>query len=313
MERYVFGVDVGGTTVKLGLFRADGSRIRKWEIPTRTENHGDGVLADIREALLSEMRERKILPEQILGAGVGLPGPVTPDGVVNRCVNLGWGRRDVPAELSALLDGIPVRAGNDANVAALGEARFGAGSRYQSMVMITLGTGVGGGIILDGKIVPGSHGAAGEIGHLPIWDGAKTPCSCGNTGCLEQIGSATGLVRRARELLEETDLPSTLRSLGSFTAKDVMDRHGQGDAVADAVIAEAVDRLGCGMALVSCVVDPEVFVIGGGVSRAGEWLIRDLEQSFRRQAFHACRETGVVAASLGSEAGLWGAAALVLP
>ncbi|MCD8077789.1 MAG: ROK family protein, partial [Lachnospiraceae bacterium] len=164
MEKICFGIDVGGTTVKLGVFDASRKLLRKWEIPTRTEEQGVHILEDIRDALLGEIEDRGLAMDQVQGAGIGLPGPVTPDGIVNHCVNLGWGRMNIEKDLSRLLGGVPVHAENDANVAALGEALYGAGAGHDSMVMVTLGTGIGGGVVLHGKLVSGSHGAAGEIG-----------------------------------------------------------------------------------------------------------------------------------------------------
>ncbi|MCD8329085.1 MAG: ROK family protein [Lachnospiraceae bacterium] len=312
MDKICFGIDVGGTTVKRGVFDSSRKLLRKWEIPTRTEEQGAHILEDIRDALIGEIEDRGLSMDQVQGAGIGLPGPVTPDGIVNHCVNLGWGRMNVEKDLSRLLGGVPVHAENDANIAALGEALYGAGAGHDSMVMVTLGTGIGGGVVLHGKLVSGSHGAAGEIGHIPSYRGAKKPCNCGNIDCMEQIGSATGIAQKAVELMEETDWPSALRDCRHVTARDVMMLHGQGDAIADATIEAVVDALGRGMATIGCVIDPEVFVVGGGVSKAGQWLMDALEERFERYAFHACRGSRVIAATLGNDAGIYGAAALAL-
>lgn len=312
MNRYCFGIDVGGTTVKMGLFDDQEAAIRTWEIPTRKEENGRYILPDIREAMSREMIARSITPDQIVGAGIGLPGPVLADGTVNHCVNLGWGVVPVEAELSKMFYHIPVRAGNDANVAALGEAVFGGGKGYRSMVMITLGTGLGGGIIVNGKILPGSHGAGGEIGHMPVYSEAKVPCKCGKTGCLEQIASATGIVNKAKELLASGYPESVLHQENPLTARAVMDACKAGDPAARKTVDTMVHYLGKGMAMIAAVADPEVFVIGGGVSRTGQWLMDELKKSFDEFAFFGCRDTRVLPAKLGNDAGMYGAAAMIL-
>lgn len=310
MAKSCYGVDVGGTTVKLGYFSPEGVLEKKWEIVTRTENNGEAILPDIAAALKEDMAMRGLTPEDVIGVGIGIPGPVTADGVVNKCVNLGWPVVPVEKELSELFYGILVKAGNDANVAAMGEAYYGGGRGYDNMIMVTLGTGIGGAVILGGRMLSGSAGAAGEIGHLPIYPQAKRDCSCGNRGCLEQIGSATGIVNRAKELLEETDLPSALRGRTDITAKDVLDLH-DADPLAEQVLEDVTDALGRGLATVAGVVDPQAFVIGGGVSKAGQWFMDRIESRFQKYAFHACRGAKVLKAELGNDAGMYGAAALV--
>ena len=188
MEEARIGIDLGGTTVKLGLFYGEQVE-EKWEIPTRKEENGAYILADIADSIEKKLKEKGIEKKEVIGAGIGVPGPVDGKGIVHGCVNLGWGIFSVEEKLGTLL-GLPVKAGNDANVAALGELWQGGGKGYQDMVMITLGTGVGGGIILDGKIRAGIHGAAGEIGHMPVVYEEKEYCNCGKKGCLEQIGRA---------------------------------------------------------------------------------------------------------------------------
>ena len=312
MEQFCFGVDVGGTSVKIGLFNDQEIPIHTWEIPTRKEEKGKYILSDIRDAMSAEMIGRGITPDQILGVGIGIPGPVMENGVVNGCVNLGWDEVDVSRELSGLFYHLPVRAGNDANVAALGEAWFGGAKGYRNMAMLTLGTGLGCGIVLNGRILAGAHGSAGEYGHAPLYPYAKKPCNCGRTGCLEQIASATGILNRAKELLAERDDPSVLREKSEITAKDVMDACKAGDPIAVETIELMTDCLARGMAVLAVTVDPEVFVIGGGVSRTGQWLMDKLKEKFDGCAFHACRRIGVVAATLGNDAGMFGAAAMIL-
>ena len=222
MSKYVFGVDVGGTTVKMGLFTVEGEVLDKWEIKTRTEDGGKNVLPDIADSIKSKLADKNLADEDIEGVGIGVPGPVKEDGTVLKCVNLGWGILNVQDELRALT-GFEVKAGNDANVAALGEMWQGGGKGYSNVVMVTLGTGVGGGIILNGKMLFGVNGAGGEIGHICVDENETEICGCGNTGCLEQYTSATGVVRLATRAMASSDKKSALRDLETVTAKDVFD------------------------------------------------------------------------------------------
>lgn len=309
MKDVRIGIDLGGTTVKLGLFQGEKLE-EKWEIPTRKEQNGAFILGDIKDSVESKLREKKIGREEILGAGIGIPGPVDGNGVVHTCVNLGWGTFSVEEELGGLLS-MPVKAANDANVAALGELWQGGGRGYSDLVMITLGTGVGGGIILDGKIRAGRHGAAGEIGHMPVVYDETEYCNCGKKGCLEQVASATGIVRTARRLLLASDEPSSLRGIENFTAKDIFDEAKKGDGTAKKAVERLAEYLGIATAHIAGVIDPEIFVIGGGVSKAGEVLIRMVEKYYREKVFEGSRDAVFALASLGNDAGIYGAARLI--
>ncbi|SEP92305.1 glucokinase [Lachnospiraceae bacterium NE2001] len=311
MAEYVFGVDIGGTTVKLGLFTSDGELLDKWEITTRKDDGGAYILKDIAESVTNKMTEKNIDKSDVKGVGMGVPGPVKEDGTVMKCVNLGWGMFNAAEELSGLLS-LPVKAGNDANVAALGEYWQGGGKDYKCVIMVTLGTGVGGGIINEGKIVAGVNGAGGEIGHMTIDLDEQDTCNCGKKGCLEQYASATGIVRLANRGLNATDKPSKLRDIESITAKDIFDAAKEGDEVAQSLVEEHGKRLGYALANVACVVDPEVFVIGGGVSKAGSILIETTKKYYQEYAFHACRSAAFELATLGNDAGIYGAAASVI-
>ena len=298
MKKYCFGVDVGGTTVKIGLFDCEGNILEKWEIPTRTEDSGAGILPDIAQALLKKMAEKGLKKEEMAGVGIGTPGPVDRDGIVHEAVNLGWGVFNLRERMEELC-GMPVRAGNDANVAALGEMWKGGGRGYKNLVLVTLGTGVGGGIIVNGEILTGAVGAGGEIGHIHIQDEEVDACNCGNHGCLEQYASATGVVRLAGHILEETQEESILRG-GQVTAKAVFDAVKAGDRVAIR-IAETFGEF-----------NPEAFVIGGGVSKAGDILFSFIEKNYRNYVFHGSRDAKFVLATLGNDAGICGAAKLIL-
>ncbi len=310
MSRYCFGIDVGGTTVKMGLFTPEGDVLEKWEIPTRTEKNGKYILPDIADAVKSKMSEKNLREEDVIGIGIGIPGPVDREGIVHRAVNLGW---DVVNLENALweLTKLPVRAGNDANVAALGEMWKGGGKGYDDMVLVTLGTGVGGGIIINGKMLTGSNGAGGEIGHIHVEDDETEACNCGNRGCLEQYASATGIVRLANRKLEQTDAPSILRN-EEVTAKSVFDAVKENDTLAVQIAEEFGEYLGKGLAAIAGVCNPEIFVIGGGVSKAGDILISYIQKNYKKYVFHASKDAKFVLATLGNDAGIYGSARLVL-
>lgn len=311
MANYVFGVDIGGTTVKIGLFTIQGEMVEKWEITTRTDEGGKYILNDIAASVEDKLAEEKIEKSDVAGVGMGVPGPVKADGTVIKCVNLGWGIFNVEEELSKLLD-LPVKAGNDANMAALGEMWQGGGKGHKDIVMVTLGTGVGGGIILNGKMLAGTNGAGGEIGHICVNDDETEVCGCGNKGCLEQYTSATGIVRMAKIILNTTDKPSKLRQIQYISAKEIFDAAKEGDEVAATLVENHGKVLGKALAQIACVVDPEIFVIGGGVSRAGDILINTTAKYFAQYAFHACRQTKFALATLGNDAGMYGGACSIL-
>lgn len=312
MKNYVFGVDVGGTTVKIGLFEASGILVEKWEIPTRKEERGSLILSDIAAAIEQKLDEREIPREDVEGIGLGVPGPVTSDGIVLKCVNLGWGVFNVEKELSQLT-GFSAKATNDANAAALGEQWQGGGKGFQDIVLVTLGTGIGGGIIINGKVLSGINGAAGEIGHIAMNDNEPEMCNCGKRGCLEQYASATGVVRlMKRRLAAYAETKGARAEMEGLTAKDVFDAAARGDSIAISAIDEAGHILGKGLAATACVTNPEAFVIGGGMSRAGNLLLEPVRESYRRYAFHAARDTQFVLAKLGNDAGIYGGARLLL-
>lgn len=310
MSKYVFGVDVGGTTVKMGFFDSEGVVLEKWEIPTRTQNGGENILPDIAKSILNTMDEKGISKEDVIGVGIGVPGPVDGNGVVYKAVNLGWGVFNIAETLTGLL-GIPAKAGNDANVAALGEMWKGGGQGYRSLVAVTLGTGIGGGVIIDGKLLTGYKGAGGEIGHVHIMDGEPEACGCGGHGCLEQYGSATGVVRLANRILAATEEDSVLRN-GDVSAKSVFDAVKAGDKVAIQIATQFGEILGKGLAIIASVLNPEIFVIGGGVSKAGEILFEYIKPAYQKYVFPGSAETEFALATLGNDAGIYGAAKLVL-
>ncbi len=309
MKKYIFGVDLGGTSVKLGLFDKDGKLIEKWEIPTRKEENGKYILEDIAQTILKKAKEKKI-SEEIIGIGIGVPGPVREDGVVKGCVNIGWEEINVTEELEKKT-GYPVKAGNDANVAALGELWQGGGKGFQNLVMVTLGTGVGGGIILNGKILAGVNGAAGEIGHMPVVYEETEYCNCGKKGCLEQVASASGIVKEMKKILASSTKDSVLRNQ-QISAKAVFDAIKEKDELAQEAGERLGKYLGIALAHITAVIDPEIIVIGGGVSKAGDVLLELIQKYYMEKAFLPSRSVKFALATLENDAGIYGAAKLVL-
>lgn len=311
MKDYILGVDIGGTTVKLGLFKVQGQLLEKWEIKTRKEHQGKYILKDIVETLENKLVENNISKGNVLGIGIGVPGPVKEDGTVLKCVNLGWEIFNIIEEVNKLIK-LPVSAGNDANVAAFGEMWQGGGKGYKNILMVTLGTGVGGGIVVNGKILPGFNGAGGEIGHIKVSDNETEYCGCGRKGCLEQYASATGIVNLANRALNDTKTSSILREFKYISAKDIFDSAKVGDQLALKLVEEFSCVLGKALANISCIIDPEVFVIGGGVSKNGYTLIENITKHYKANVFHASRDTKFELAELGNDAGIYGAAKLIL-
>ena len=309
--KYCFGVDLGGTTVKMGVFTEHGQNVAKWEIKTHTENGGKSILPDIAASIFEKIEELGLLKENILGVGIGIPAPVTGDGCIPGAVNLGWGPRSVKNELE-LLTGLKVAAGNDADMAALGEMWLGGGKGAKSMLMVTLGTGVGGGIIEAGHPVTGGHGGGGEIGHIIVNYDETESCGCGRKGCLEMYASATGIARLARKRLAKDDTKTVLTSFENVTAKEVFDAVKAGDTVAIKIAEEFGCILGRALANIAATCDPEVIVIGGGVSKAGEVLLDFIRKPFKEYVYYVNENTEFALAELGNDAGICGAAKLIL-
>ena len=314
MKEYAFGIDLGGTTAKIGLFTTTGDLLEKWEVPTDTSDQGARILPNLAAAVQDKMAQRSLRPDQIEGVGLGVPGPVQDSSVVAIvCANLGgWGDCDAGAQLSQLLGGLRVQVGNDANVAALGEIWMGTAKGCRSAVMVTLGTGVGGGVVADGKLIEGAHGAGGEIGHITVNPQETAQCGCGKHGCLEQYSSATGVVRCMNKLLEQNpDVPCTLRGR-DFAAKDVFDAARSGDKLAQQEVEDMTLTLALALGNIAAITDPEMFLVGGGVARAGDVLLEPLSRHYQANAFLSCRNTPIRLASLGNDAGIYGAVRLIV-
>ena len=314
MAKYIYGIDIGGTTVKMGLFDEKGDMLEKWEIVTRKETNGENILPDIVKSIKEKNSEKSIETDDILGIGMGVPGPITEDGRVLKCANLGWGIFSVADEMSKLTGVKKVKVGNDANVAALGEQWRGGGRGFDNIVMVTLGTGVGGGIIMNGKILTGENGAAGEIGHITVNPKETLTCGCGCKGCLEQYSSATGVIRLAKERLEASDKPSELRKFADdqIGGKEVFDAYKAGDELAAEAVDEFAAYLGMGLGNVASVVDTQAFVIGGGLSKNGPIVIELIKKQYEKNVMFALKNTEFRLAELGNDAGMYGAVRMVI-
>lgn len=309
--KYCFGVDIGGTTIKMGFFTAEGELLEKWEIITRRADGGVAVPYDIAAAIEDKLKEKGINKDELTGIGLGVPGPITEDGTVMKCANLGWDIFNVNEKMSSLT-GVKCIAANDANVAALGELWKGGGKGYKNLVLVTLGTGVGGGIVINGKIVHGVHGGGGEIGHIVVNPTETDTCGCGGHGHLEQYASATGIVRMAEKMLVSTARETTLRDLPSVSAKDIFDAAKAGDAVAMDLVDTMCAYLAQALSGVAATCDPEVYVIGGGVSKAGTIITDTVKKHFDSNNMNVLVGREFKLAELGNDAGIYGAAYLTL-
>lgn len=308
---YGLGVDIGGTAIKLGLFTDEGVVTHKWQIKTRIEENGSHILNDVASTIMETLKNRRIDKEEIVGVGLGIPGAVTSEGMILKCPNLGWGVFSATDEFRKSFDVENIKVANDANVAALGEMWQGGGRGYQNIVMVTLGTGVGGGVILNGEILTGIKGAAGEIGHITVNWKEKDECGCGNCGCLEQYASATGIVRLATKALTSSSATSILRD-AKINAKAVFDAAKAGDKLAGEVIEEFGKYLGITLSNVASTIDPDAFVIGGGVSKAGTIILDVVKKYYNQYSLYALRDKEFKLAQLGNDAGIYGSVKMIL-
>lgn len=315
MKKTIIGVDIGGTTVKIGFVTQNGDIITKWEIPTNIVDNGKNIIEEVWTSIKNELENNKITKEEILGVGIGAPGFIDDStGFVYSAVNIGWNNFALAQEFKKISQ-LPVFAANDANVAALGENWKGAGQQANNLLAITLGTGVGGGVIVNGNIISGENGTAGEIGHITV-DTDGDACNCGRIGCLETVTSATGIVRQAKKKISENPNSELTKyysaSNKDLTAKDIFERAKVGDILCIEIIEHTTDVLGFVIANVATVINPSKILIGGGVAAAGQDFIAQIENKFKKYALERISSICVVtSAKLGNDAGLIGAASLV--
>lgn len=306
MKKYTYGIDIGGTTIKIGLFNLKGMILKRWEIDTRVGNNGKTMFTDLVQSI------KRVTPDlnEVLGYGLGIPGPVI-NNYVEVAVNLGLKDVNIKDELKILLENENISAANDANVAALGEALSGAGKGQKDVVMLTLGTGVGGGFVVDSKVVEGSSGCAGEIGHLTVVSNPKLKCNCGKSGCLETVASATGIRNVYYMLKKDFKGTSPLFDLRLPSAKAIIEAAKRGDDLALQVVDYSSYYLGYACNIIAITTNPSTIVIGGGVSKAGDFLIEKITENFNKLCFASTINTRIVQASLGNDAGMYGAKELV--
>ncbi|WAA11460.1 ROK family glucokinase [Fervidibacillus halotolerans] len=312
---YIFSIDLGGTSTKLAIINDDGQFIHKWEIPTDISENGRMIVPNIAQSFSKEIEKLQIPKERFLGVGMGAPGPVVRDGVISRAVNLGWEQFPLKSELEKHLQ-LPSYVENDANCAAFGEMWLGSGKDLKNMICITLGTGVGGGIIVNGEIVSGSNGGGGEIGHMTVQPENGYRCNCGKNGCLETVASATGVVRLAMEKLsswtENSMLKDRYDKTETITSKDVFEAKEAGDALAKEVVDQVAYYLGYAFGNIAALLNPEAIIVGGGVSKAGDTLLTPIKSYYDQFAFPPSKkDTNILLATLGNDAGVIGAAWLV--
>ena len=294
--KYGFGIDLGGTTVKIAYFDETGEMLEKWEIPTDTSENGIRILPDIAASVRAFLTERKIADSDILGLGIGVPGPVNAKGVVNRCINLGWDVFNIAQKLTELT-GFPVKAGNDANVAALGEFWKGGGQGCDNMVFVTLGTGVGGGILTGGRLLEGARGLGGELGHYRTHALDGVDCTCGAKGCWERYAATTALVRAA----QEKD-PAWKDGRAIFAAAEA------GNETVLALLDAWTDEIAQGLAGMVHIFNPQLILIGGGVSAQQKLLIEPIAEKVKASVMPAFAEgLEIRAAQLHNDAGMVGA------
>ena len=314
IRKYYIGIDLGGTFIKGGIVDDEGNIITRDKVPTESEKGASGVVANIVKLSRMLLDKVNMTADDVVGIGMGVPGMIdSENGLVVYSNNLAWEDFSISREVEAAL-GLPVKIANDANVAALGEARFGCGKDYKTSVMLTLGTGVGGGIVIDGKLYEGNRSAGAELGHAVIIAGGEQ-CTCGRRGCLEAYASATALIRdtkRAMEAHPESKMWE-IGSIDAVTGKTPFDyRHT--DAVAREVVDTYIERLGAGIANLANELRPEIMILGGGVCSEGAALTDPLQAILDREIFAGTRGPAVkiVTATLENDAGLLGAAALFM-
>lgn len=302
--RYGFGVDILGTHIKFGFFDEDGKMLKKWQVALERGQDSSRVITAIAEEVDRCLSNYGIFEDDVIGIGVGIPGPVSSTGVVNKCVNFSWGVFNIDRALSGLT-GLRVKSSNTANLSALGECWNGQGSR--NMVFMAMNTGLGGGIVCEGSLVNGASGGAGEIGHIIVNKKETEACTCGKYGCVEQYCSPAGIVRVARRQLAASRIPSVLRNIRIFDYQDVMNAAAGGDRLAKQAMEQVYDYAGQALAAVCCVTNPDTIVLGGEFCKIGQSAMDSISRAFRRYVFHANENVRFRFAALNQDASICGA------
>ena len=316
-EKNIIGVDLGGTTIKFAIVTRDGKILDQWSIITDISDEGSHIAPSIIDEIQTYMNTNDLTASDFLGIGMGSPGTVNKEiGTVIGAYKLNWKTEQPLRDLIEGATQIPFHIDNDANVAALGEKWIGAGNNEPDVVFVTLGTGVGGGVITNGDLVHGAIGAAGEIGHMTI-DPHGYTCTCGKKGCLETVASATGIVRVAKDKAltfdQDTPLKRAILAGEVIDTKGIIDAAKEGDAYGIAVTEEISDYLGLACGNIANLLNPSTIIIGGGVSKAGEFLADRIRKYLAVYAFPTIREsTKIRIAELGNDAGVIGASSLVI-
>lgn len=313
----VIGIDLGGTTAKIGILNQKGEIEKKWELPTDISEEGSLIIPNIIQSIQEVLAADNLSATDFLGIGMGTPGTVNrADGTVVGAYNLNWKTEQKIREQVESSTGISFFLDNDANVAALGEQWMGAGNNEQNVSFITLGTGVGGGLVSDGSLIHGAVDAAGEVGHITVEPGGYL-CTCGKKGCLEQYASATGIVRLANDLVGEypdkSELKAILDKNETIDSKRIFDLAKTGDGYANYVVDRFVYYLGLALGNIANILNPSTIVLGGGVSKAGDFLVEKVSKVVEEFTFPTIRPiTKIKIAELGNDAGMIGAASLVI-
>ena len=306
MEKYIYGIDIGGTTTKIGLFSLEGDLLDKWEIATNKTDNGIHILKEIYESINGHQIDLK----DVLGYGFGVPGPVM-DGYIIKGINIDWENYNLKTEFIKLVKNEKVFVENDANVAALGETWQGAAKGYINCAMITIGTGVGGGIIVNGEVVVGAHGSGGEIGHIRVVHENGLLCNCGCKGCLETVASATGIRNAFKAILKSSNIPTESKDFPKISVKKIFDSAIKGDPQCLTIVDKTSYYIAYSCQVLSVITNPDIIIIGGGVSNAGDFLLDKIRTCFKEIAFKSTKNTLIVKAKLGNDAGIYGAASLV--
>ena len=308
-KQIIAGIDVGGTSVKMGFFTTDYELMEKWSTETKKSFTADELVEEIAESVKNKLKEKTYDNCELISAGMGVPGSVS-DGLVTYAPNIRWENFDAAGHLGKLLN-IPVAIQNDANTAAYGELKCGSAKGKTSICFVTLGTGVGGGMVTNNHIINGFCGCGGEIGHITVNKNETKKCGCGRCGCLEQYVSATGIANMAHEFMnKDTDRTSVLYNYDKITAKEVFDAAKAKDKLSLEIADKFGQILGLALSNIACVFNPQIIVIGGGVSAAGNIIIDYVQKYFMKNAYSACKNTEFAIASLGNDAGIYGAACI---